>query len=385
VRHMRSEVTIRSRGNRTLILVAGLLSFSLYAEAQITLVHVTSCGPQTFPSSSCTIPSTGSGNLLVVAWASGSGGDATTITGITDNAGNLYAEAGNARSSDTGGNEMADIWYAKNSTAGATTVTVNASPSGSGAAVIWEFSGADPNSPLDQTGVLNSQAATTTPTGAPVTTTSPSEVVISVANVEGSVTGIHSGNSFTNDSTVSGEGWAHFITTSSGAYSAEWNTSTSGTYCSSTASFTVASAGGGACDLNGDGVVNVVDVQIAVNMDLGLTACPADLDGGVCGATLVQQILNAALGEGCTATIGHYVTLTWTASNSANIAGYNIYRASTSGGPYTQLNTSLVTGTSFTDSNVVAGQTYYYVATSVDTSNDQSGDSNQAQATVPSS
>jgi hypothetical protein len=129
--------------------------------------------------------------------------------------------------------------------------------------------------------------------------------------------------------------------------------------------------------------VNVVDVQLAVNMDLGLIPCPADIDGGVCGPALVQQIVNAALGEGCAAAVSHSVSLTWTASTSANIAGYNVYRSTTSGGPYTQLNASLLTTTSYTDNSVTAGQTYYYVATSVDTSNDQSAYSNQAQTTVP--
>jgi fibronectin type 3 domain-containing protein len=129
-------------------------------------------------------------------------------------------------------------------------------------------------------------------------------------------------------------------------------------------------------------VVNVVDVQLAVNMDLGLLACPLELDGGVCSA-LVPQIVNAALGQGCSATVTHSVSLTWTASVSANIAGYNVYRSTTSGSGYTQINSSLVTTTSYTDSNVTAGQTYYYVTTAVDASNDQSGYSNQAQATVP--
>jgi len=364
--------------------IVGLLSFVLLASAQISLVHVTSCGSQTFPASTCTIPSTGGGNVLVAAWTSARGAGGTTITSVTDNAGNVYTEAGGARATDTAANTMADIWYAEKSVAGATVVTITPSPSGTaGTAVIWEFSGVEPNSPLDQTAVLNSQSATTTPVGASVATTSPSEVIVSVANVEGTVTGMASGNSFTSDSTASGEGWAHFIVSSTGTYAPQWKTSTSGTFCSSTVSFIATSSGGGACDLNHDGVVNVVDVQLAINMDLGLIPCAADIDGGACGPTLVQQIVSAALGEGCSATITHSVSLTWTASTSANIAGYNVYRSTTSGGQYTQLNSGLVTTTSYTDGSVVAGQTYYYVTTAVDTSNEQSAYSNQAQATVP--
>ena len=44
----------------------------------------------------------------------------------------------------------------------------------------------------------------------------------------------------------------------------------------------------------------------------------------------------------------------------------------------------LADGDSFKDANVTTGQTYYYVTTAVDTSNNQSAYSNQAQATVPS-
>jgi hypothetical protein len=320
--------------------------------------------------------------VLVAAWTSENGGGGTTIASVTDNAGNVYSEAGSARSTDTAANTMADIWYSENSVPGATVVTITPSPSGtSGTAVIWEFSGVEPFSPLDQTAVLDSQAATTTPLGASVATTSPAEVIVSVANVSGTVTGMNSGNAFTSDSTAGGDGFAHLIATSAGSYAAQWKSSTSGTFCSSTVSFRAASTGGGACDLNQDGVVNVVDVQLAVNMDLGLIPCPAALDGGACTA-LVQQIVNAALGQGCSATIGHSVSLTWTASASTGVTGYYIFRSTTSGGPYTQLNATTVTTTSYTDSSVSAGQTYYYVVTAVAGSN-QSAYSSQAQANVP--
>jgi hypothetical protein len=379
---MSSKITVCLRPSLTL--GASLALSSLISWGQVNLVHVTSCGPQAFPATTCTIPSTGSGNVLVAAWTSGSGGGATIIGSVTDNAGNVYLEAGNARSVDSGANSMADIWYAQNSVPGATTVTITPSPSStSGTAVIWEFSGVEPFSPLDQTDVVNSGAATTTPLGASVVTTLPAEVIVSVANVAGTATGMKSGNAFTSDSTAGGDGFAHLLVTSAGTYTPQWKTSSSGTFASSTVSFKAASSGGGACDLNQDGVVNVVDVQLAVNMDLRLIPCPGSLNGGVCGSTLVQQILGAALGQACSVTIGHSVSLSWTASSSGNIAGYNVFRSTTSGGSYTQINSSLVTTIPYVDTNVTAGQTYYYVTTAVDTSNNQSVYSNQAQATVP--
>ena len=55
------------------------------------------------------------------------------------------------------------------------------------------------------------------------------------------------------------------------------------------------------------------------------------------------------------------VNLGWTASTSGGVTGYNVYRGTTSGGPYTQIGSS--TGTNFTDGNATGGTTFYYVVT----------------------
>lgn len=78
----------------------------------------------------------------------------------------------------------------------------------------------------------------------------------------------------------------------------------------------------------------------------------------------------------------HSVSLAWTASTST-VAGYNVYRGTQSGGPYAVINGSTDTSTTYTDSSVQAGQTYYYVVTAVDGSGTESVNSNQAQAVVP--
>jgi hypothetical protein len=82
-----------------------------------------------------------------------------------------------------------------------------------------------------------------------------------------------------------------------------------------------------------------------------------------------------------TAPTQHSVDLTWGASSSA--VGYNVYRGTVSGGPYTMINTSLDSTTAYTDSTVVSGQTYYYVATAVDGNSNESAYSNQTQAVIP--
>jgi hypothetical protein len=81
----------------------------------------------------------------------------------------------------------------------------------------------------------------------------------------------------------------------------------------------------------------------------------------------------------------HYVVLSWTASTTADVVGYDAYRGTTSGGPFSQLNSSPISGTTYTDASVQAGHTYYYVVTAVASDGDtQSADSNGASATVPS-
>lgn len=78
----------------------------------------------------------------------------------------------------------------------------------------------------------------------------------------------------------------------------------------------------------------------------------------------------------------HSVTATWTASSSA-VLGYNVYRGSVSGGPYTKLNGSAVTVLTYTDATVGSGQTYFYVTTAVDASGNESVFSNEVKAVIP--
>jgi hypothetical protein len=140
-----------------------------------------------------------------------------------------------------------------------------------------------------------------------------------------------------------------------------------------------------ACDLNLDGSVNVVDVQLGVNMSLGLAPCIANINGaGVCDVVTVQRVINAGLGGTCQTDSAHSVSLSWTASVSSNVSGYNLYRGTTAGGPFTKVNSTLIVATSYQDATVQAGQGYYYVATAVDGNAIESAYSNQATAVIPS-
>jgi hypothetical protein len=90
----------------------------------------------------------------------------------------------------------------------------------------------------------------------------------------------------------------------------------------------------------------------------------------------------ALSGSGVAPPVQHSVALNWGASSSS-VAGYNVYRSVVSGSSYAKLNGSVVGGVSYADSSVQSGQTYYYVATSVDASGTESVYSNEVAAIVP--
>jgi hypothetical protein len=81
--------------------------------------------------------------------------------------------------------------------------------------------------------------------------------------------------------------------------------------------------------------------------------------------------------------IPHFCSITWRPSSSTGIAGYNLYRAIRSGGPYFRLNVSPVPGTVYVDTEVEAGMTYYYTATAVNIKNKESGNSEEAKVQIP--
>lgn len=85
---------------------------------------------------------------------------------------------------------------------------------------------------------------------------------------------------------------------------------------------------------------------------------------------------------GLTATGGDgRVSLDWADNTEPDLAGYNVYRGTTSGGPYVKVNSSLVTTSAYTDTGLANGTPYFYVVTAVDLSTNESSSSNQASAT----
>lgn len=79
----------------------------------------------------------------------------------------------------------------------------------------------------------------------------------------------------------------------------------------------------------------------------------------------------------------HSVDLSWNAGLSQDVIGYNVYRGNVSGGPYTKINPTLDPDLNYADAFVFSGNTYYYVATAVNSNNEESTYSNEVQAVIP--
>jgi hypothetical protein len=172
------------------------------------------------------------GNLLIVGIETR---DDTAVTAVTDNAGNTYVPATGSRSINTQENFGVEVWYAKNVNAGATRIVATAGTVYG--VVVWEVRGITAANPLGNVSKLDNQATTNTPDGAPITTTTTGEFVVSIVIVQFAVGAIASA-AFTNDENVFMNGWAHLTSNTAppNTYTAEWN-STTGVYCASSVAF----------------------------------------------------------------------------------------------------------------------------------------------------
>ena len=98
--------------------------------------------------------------------------------------------------------------------------------------------------------------------------------------------------------------------------------------------------------------------------------------GGIQHSTTVTLTVTAAPPP-------HQVNLSWVASTTTTVVGYNAYRSTVSGSYYTQINSGLIPGLTYVDTTVTSGVTYYYVTTAVDADGLESVYSNEASANVP--
>ncbi len=127
-------------------------------------------------------------------------------------------------------------------------------------------------------------------------------------------------------------------------------------------------------------------VTIPAGQSASFTVTFSPLVSGAASATLTftsnaqpATTTEPLTGTGTPAPV-HTVALSWTASTSPNISGYNIYRAvyTTSCGSFSKINSVLDATTLYTDSAVTDGTSYCYATTAVNSSNEESAYSNIA-------
>ncbi len=137
---------------------------------------------------------------------------------------------------------------------------------------------------------------------------------------------------------------------------------------------------------NASGVSTGLILTPGKTATLSATFTPA-ATGSVTGSvTVTSDASNSpdtiALSGTGLAQVNHSVSLSWTPSTST-VVGYNSYSSTVSRGPYVKLTTAPVPATTYVDTTVQAGLTYYYVVTAVDSNNMESTFSTEISAIVP--
>ncbi len=250
--------------------------------------------------------------------AVGWGDNVSAISSVTDARGNTYSLAVGP-TSNTGLQQA--IYYAKNIASGSNTVTVKFNQAAVYPDVrILEYSGLNSTSPLDVTAAATGSGTTASSSSA--TTTSANELIFDA----GTTTGI--------TFTASGSGFTTRLVDIYGNMAEDKTVSSTGSY-----------------------------------------AATATITGAYNSSYWIMQMVAFKLAA-------HSVAVSWKASASKNITGYNVYRSTIPGGYYGLVGSTA--SLAYTDSTVVSGTTYYYVTTAVDSQGQQSGYSNQVIATVSS-
>jgi len=261
------------------------------------------------------------GNLNVVAVM---WGDTTrAVSSVTDSRGNSYALAvGPTKATGLG----SAIYFARNIAGGSNAVTVTFNGTAAYPNVnVLEYSGLDTANPLDVSAAATGSG--TTANSGSATTSSANELIVGAGNPTSVFTG-------------AGSGFSNRVINGFGGISEDRVVSSSGSY-NATAALT-----------SGVWVMQMA----AFRTSAGTSAPPPSR---------------------------HTVAIDWDPSPSTGVAYYNVYRGTASGGPYSLLGTK-VTATSYIDSTVQSGGTYFYVTTAVNTKQVESVYSNEFPAVIPS-
>jgi hypothetical protein len=120
------------------------------------------------------------------------------------------------------------------------------------------------------------------------------------------------------------------------------------------------------------------------NCTIGVTFTPSVAGLRTATLSITDNASGSPQAVSLSGTGTHDVILTWAASTSSGVVGYNVYRGTTSGGESsTPLNSTPIAGTTYADGSVTAGTTYYYVVKAVGSDGVESAASEETTACVP--
>jgi hypothetical protein len=306
---------------------------------------------------------------ITVTGSSGSVHQTTTVTLTVTQPGNFTISASPASLSIAEGNQGSSTITTSVSNGFNNAISLSASGVPSGTTVA--FNPTSIPAPGSGSSTMNISVGSSTPTGTyTITVTGTGGGVHQTTTVSLTVT---SAANFTISASPASlslmqntQGSSNITTTVNNGFNGAIGLSASGVPTGSTVTFsptTIPAPGSGS---------SVMTITVGASTPMGTYSIVVTASGGG-----VYQSTTVTL------TVTAQVALSWAASQSPGIAGYNVYRSTTSGGPYTKINTSLDGNTTYNDQAVQNGYTYYYVTTAVSNQGMESGYSNQASAYVP--
>ncbi len=275
------------------------------------------------------------GDTLVVACRQGS--DQTSISSVTDSAGNLYTAVNHSGSDGSGNNREAAVYWANNVKASSSnTVACNfaSNLTKAEAIVVEEFANVG-SLDASVTSTSGSNSVTSLSTGSLTTTANDDLLIYAVTT------------SVTESTWTAESGYAIAPNASNSQLAVEYGVA------GSPGSYSGSLSWGSSAVANG--------VYLALTPSTG-------------------QAPAAPTGLTATASSSSQINLSWTGSSGAT--SYSVFSSTTNGGPYSQV-ASGVASTSYSNTGLTAGTTYYYVVQACN-SDGCSGDSNQASATTQS-
>src|SRR5580698_7733966 len=148
------------------------------------------------------------------------------------------------------------------------------------------------------------------------------------------------------------------------------------------ASVTISSATTSGTEFSLTGVSFPLTIKAGQSVSFDVEFAPQTAGSASSTISFASNASNGGASESATGTgAAPYVTLSWTPSTS-QVSGYNVYRG-TSVNDYSKVNSALDPKSSYTDSTVTPGTTYYYAATAVNSSGEESTYSSPITVQVP--